>query len=1065
MEKIASAFLSMRAMAIGLLLFFVAIATATFVESYQTTQAAKLWIYNAKWFEILLAFLAVNLIANIFRYQMWKREKIASFMFHISFIVILLGAWITRYISYEGKMMIREGAVSNIVYSADPYLWVNINDGKLQYTIDKLAYMAEGYWNNNANLNIDFPNHPSRVKIEYVDFKSKYIDTIEMGDQYKTSALDIVTDGMKSNYVLPGEIFNQNGVSIAFSQQQVIGVNIYRRNDTLRIRPSMPLQYIPMKEMQKARQTGVMPSDSAFVHLVPGQEDVFHTTTLYQIAGQQFVFKQELKHVGRKLIPTGSKNRGADYLTVKVSDGKESKLVRLEGGMGEIGKPEFFQLNGLNYHLEYGSKRIPIPFYIKCQDFELKRYAGSGMPSSYASYLQVLDTAHNEFGTKYLFMNHVMDYGGYRFFQSSYDQDEHGTILSVNHDFWGTNITYLGYLLMTIGMLFNLFAPASRFRESLRKLSKSAATTAMILFVSAFSTVYAQDAGQQAEHEHTHAHAHDVAPTENPVAYFISDAESEKLATLLVLDPVQSNRYIPFHTLADEILRKVYRSNKYEGYNAVQTVLCIQMYPQYWMDKKIIQIPSALREPYHLESYVSLKDIMDDQGNFKFLTAYNDAMRLAESKQSETQKKMIKLGEKFQVLLQLVNWRFFNVVPKSGDPNFKWYSPFSQELSAKDSSKSVLVLRYVSSLAKNARDNGNYVDSDKMLAEIKAMQRAETKTPDLPSESHIQVEISYNKMGIFKNTMYTYLLVGVILMLLFFIKTLHGPDEKAARKYNIIRKILMVVLWIIFLYHGSGLAMRSYISGHAPWSDGYEAIVFIGWITMLAGLIFSRKNEGIIAGAVILSSFMLMVTELNLLDPQITPLQPVLQSYWLMIHVAIITSSYGFLGLSFILGIFNLIFFIGRNEKNSERISKNIAELTHVSELNMTIGLFMLTIGTFLGGIWANESWGRYWGWDPKETWALASVLVYAVIMHLRYIPGIKGKFAFNVASIWGFSAIIFTFLGVNFILVGMHSYANGDGSIIFPPSVWITVAVFLIFTLWAGWKNRRFNAQQRLKL
>jgi cytochrome c-type biogenesis protein CcsB len=252
--------------------------------------------------------------------------------------------------------------------------------------------------------------------------------------------------------------------------------------------------------------------------------------------------------------------------------------------------------------------------------------------------------------------------------------------------------------------------------------------------------------------------------------------------------------------------------------------------------------------------------------------------------------------------------------------------------------------------------------------------------------------------------------------------------------------------------------MRWYISGHAPWSNGYEAVVFIAWVTMIAGFSFMRKNAVIIAGTAVLASLMVFVTEMNLLDPEITPLVPVLKSYWLMIHVAIITGSYGFLGLAAILAILNLNLYIFRTKKNGELVTININELTYVSEMTMTIGLFMLTIGTFLGGIWANESWGRYWGWDPKETWALVSVLVYAVILHLRYIPALKGKFVFNVVSLWGYSAILFTFFGVNFFLVGLHSYAQGDGFAKLPNWVYVTVGLFVLFTIVAAIRNRNYK-------
>lgn len=1067
MEKLAKGLFSMRAMAMGLFIFLSAIAIATFIESYENTQAAKLWIYNAKWFELLLAFLCVNLVANIFRFQMWKREKIAVLLFHISFIVIILGAWITRYISYEGMMMIREGAASNIVYTSDPYLWVNVNDGKeFQLTNDVKAILAESYPFNSVSMDIEFPKHKTPISIEYVDFKSKQIDTIQIDKKYKTSALDIVTDGMKSNYIIDNDIFSLNGLNIAFSEQLVNGVNIYRKNDTLRLRPNMPLQFIPMKEMQKARQSGIAPPDSVFVKVAPGEEVVFATTTLYQIAGQQFVFKQEIPNVGKILLPSGKRDVGSDYLTIKITDGSQSKIVRLEGGLKMVGVPVFFEFNGLNYHLEYGMKRIKIPFYMKCNDFMLDRYPGSDMPSSYASDLQVLDTANNEFGTKHVFMNHVLDYGGYRFFQSSYDADEKGTILSVNHDFWGTNVTYFGYLMMFIGMIFSLFAPNSRFRELMAnvKSSNSKKLTTVLLALVSFSSFGQNIETHTHKQEHNHTHEHTVQQMPNtpvkPVVYYISEEQSEELATLLVKD--FKNRVVPIHTVCDQLLRKLYRANKYEDRNAVQTILSIHMYPDYWMTQKVIQIPLALRGVHNLGDYASYAELTNENGDFKWIDEYNLALRKPESQQSEVQKKFIKLGEKYQVFIGVINWNYMKIIPFTEGKVTNWFMPFNQELMMKDTVTSKLALTYISALNDAAKTNNDFSKATKLLNALKEAQRRIAPASTIPSETHAKIEVSYNKMEIFKNSEYSYLLLGLGLMIVFFIRVLFNPSEKSENRYSKIRKVFVFFLVFVFLYHGVGLGLRWYISGHVPWSDGYEAIVFIAWVTMLAGLIFSRTNPGILAGSALLAAFMIFVTELNLLDPEITNLQPVLKSYWLMIHVAIITSSYGFLGLACILGIFNMILYLFRNPENAKNATRNINELTYVSEMTMTVGLFMLTIGTFLGGIWANESWGRYWGWDPKETWALVSVLVYAIILHFRFIPGLKGKFAFNVASMWGYAAILFTFFGVNFILVGLHSYANGDGSVNLPIWVWMLILVFLIATIFAGIRNKQYLKAQR---
>jgi cytochrome c-type biogenesis protein CcsB len=320
----------------------------------------------------------------------------------------------------------------------------------------------------------------------------------------------------------------------------------------------------------------------------------------------------------------------------------------------------------------------------------------------------------------------------------------------------------------------------------------------------------------------------------------------------------------------------------------------------------------------------------------------------------------------------------------------------------------------------------------------------------------VAYEIRYNKLSIFKTVYQSYISLGLLLLVLYIVG-LFGTDSAPRTKVlRFIKVVLIAFSTLLFLYHGTGLGFRWFISGHAPWSNGYEAIVFIAWVTVLAGGLFMRKVEVALSVALILASMMLFVSELNLLDPEISPLVPVLKSYWLMIHVAIITSSYAFLGLSFILGLLNLCFYLFQHPKRGEKLSNHIQQITAVNEMTMTVGIFMLTIGTFLGGVWANESWGRYWGWDPKETWALVSILVYAIILHLRFIPGLKSPFTFNLWAFWGYSAILFTYFGVNFMLVGLHSYAQGDGLGSFPNWLIYTIIFFMILSILSYVKYRK---------
>jgi len=1081
-QRLNAIVFSMKSMSVALFIFLVAIGAATFIESIYGIQSAKIIIYNALWFEVLLTFLTINLIANIFRYQMWKPEKIAMFTFHISFIVIMIGAALTRYVGFEGMMVIREGTSSNFIYTADPHLLVFAQDKQsgTTKTIAEKKFMSI-ITDNDFEMNLDIKG--KNVSVRYVDFQTRMIDSLVINQSFKETALELVTDGMQSNFVGEGDIFMIGAVPLAYQKTlETPGIEIRNNKDSMEIRTSVPIKYLPMWRMQESRKTGAPIADSSYVEIPLNKWSKFPTTTLYQVGNKQFVFKRSIPHAKKMLVSSGRKDVGSDYLTVELNDGKSKKTVQLEGGMSQIPTPERFELNGIIYQLEFGSIRKPIPFDVFCRDFQLDKYPGSESPSSFASELTVVDTKKKYERNVRVFMNNVMDYSGYRFFQSSYELDnpqtpenEEATKLSVNFDWWGTNVTYVGYLLMSIGMLLSLFAPIGRFRDLNQKLEKlnirKTNLLATVLLFVAFN-LQAQDSHNHHDndgHHHAHdGHDHDHVELQNVEHNHTSNPKNktkalfrvpskehvDKLSALLVLD--YDGRVVPFHTLSDQILRKIYRDNKYKDLNAVQVVLSMHMYPQYWLEQPLVQVPSAVRERLKLKDYATPLELADEEGNFKWLKEYKIAHQKLESQRNEFDKKLIKLNEKFEVVQGVFTWQYMRIIPRKNDPENKWFLPASAEVLSQDSTATILAFQYLQSIDEAAKTK-NFKKADEILASLIKQQRLDGKAV-VPTERIVGIEISYNKMNIFKNTYRIYGLVGLLMLILFFIQIFNKRPKEQLKWFSNSRKFFVFTLIVFFIYHGVGLGFRWAISGHAPWSNGYEAMVFIAWVTMIAGFAFSKKNPAVLAGTAILASLIIFVSELNLLDPEITPLVPVLKSYWLMIHVAIITGSYGFLGLSFILGFFNLILYTARTRKNGELLTINISEITYISEMTMTVGLFMLTIGTFLGGVWANESWGRYWGWDPKETWALVSVLVYAIILHLRFIPALNGKFLFNVVSFWGYSAILFTFFGVNFMLVGLHSYAQGEGLGKFPTWLLVTIFVLAIFTTIAAIRNSSYN-------
>jgi len=274
--------------------------------------------------------------------------------------------------------------------------------------------------------------------------------------------------------------------------------------------------------------------------------------------------------------------------------------------------------------------------------------------------------------------------------------------------------------------------------------------------------------------------------------------------------------------------------------------------------------------------------------------------------------------------------------------------------------------------------------------------------------------------------------------------------------FNYIVKGLIAIIIGLFVFHTLGLGARWYISGNAPWSNAYESIIYVAWATMLFGLYFGRKSALTIAATTFLTAVILAFAHQNWLDPEIANLQPVLNSYWLLIHVSIIVASYGPFSLAMILGIFSLFLIAFTTKKNKKKLDLAIKELTIINEMSITVGLIMLTIGNFLGGMWANESWGRYWGWDPKETWALISIMLYAFVLHMRLIPGLRSRFTFNLWSIITYASIMMTYFGVNFYLSGLHSYASGD-KVITPTSVYYSVGFVAILGTFAWFKYKKY--------
>ncbi len=1005
----------MKLMSILILLFAFAIGYATFIENDFGRSTSKALIFSKWWFEGILILLTYNMINNLIKRKLFRLDKIAALTFHLAFICILIGAGITRYISYEGMMHIREGDSTNLFISDDTFLQVHIDDKKHQYKYDKKLYLS-GITSNIFNLNVNFKDN--NIAISSIEFLPNVKDSLFVGYEGGKKMLHLIVpgeNGMQDEFLSDKEQRIIKGEFFTFNNPLVGAINF--SSDSNLIYCNSP-NFVNVMSMA-TREVSSFDSLQSFL---------FNKKTLHTINGLNLVLKNVLDNA--KHIPISNSNvmvDGAeDALIVKVMANGKEHLITLYGGKGYAGSDEVFAIDNLNFKLSYGSKYYTTPFRVKLRDFQLDRYAGSMSPSSYAAEVSILDGENEE--EHRIFMNNVLQYGGFRLFQSSYDKDEKGTILSVNHDWWGTLVTYIGYFLLILGFVLVFLTKKTRYNSLTQKLKKLSVVILLPLLFS--NSVFATD----------------VIPA-NYIANF--DA-------LVVQD--NGGRLKPVHTQTSEYLRKIYGKGKYNNQSATQVIIGMMHDPVSWSKEPIIKVShQKLRELLNnsdLNSkYISVcfNDFFGENGHYLLTKDVEQAYEKLPKDRGQFDKDVIKVDERVNICFAVFSGGIFRLFPLPNDSNNTWLSYTSVvEFSGNDSLFVANIMPMYFRGIKDGVENNNWSSADSIVSYIHKFQ-ARYGAEVLPEKVKINLEITTNKLGLFSKLFLYYFILG--LLLISFVIVQLFQEKKWVSVF------ISILKWLVisgFIVHTFGLVARWYISGHAPWSNGYESMIYIAWATILSGIIYTKRSVLTLAATAVVSGLLLMVAHLNWLDPEITNLVPVLKSYWLMIHVAIITASYGFLVLGAILGLISLWLIVFTNSDNKMKLKNTLTEITIINEKTLEVGLFMLTVGTFLGGVWANESWGRYWGWDPKETWALVSVLIYTFVLHMRFIPALRSKFTFNMVSMFAIWTIIMTYFGVNYYLSGLHSYAAGDPMPI-PTFVYYLFALMVLSAILGKIKYKKY--------
>lgn len=634
-----------------------------------------------------------------------------------------------------------------------------------------------------------------------------------------------------------------------------------------------------------------------------------------------------------------------------------------------------------------------LPFSITLNQFEIIYYKGTLAPMDFISHISVADKdCHRQIQGK-VSMNHIFSYQHYRFYQSGYSEDNEGSVFSVSHDPYGIGITYAGYTLLLLSTVFFFFSPQSRFRQLLKSpLLHRSLTVILLLFAFSLNSNFLK--------------------ANSPSPKVLPREVAEHFGDLYIL---YNNRICPLQTFARDFTIKLYGSSSYKGLTPEEVLTGWLFYYDSWKNEPIIRIKSnEARKLLEIEgNYARLKDYISTINEYKLEKMMN---HIRSGEQVTDKRGIEEADEKFNIINLVCTGAMMKIFPcrNIAGKTLEWYSQSDQLPQDMDNDKWVFIrksMSYVNEMIVMKK----YNDACLLLEKIKKYQQKECDGL-LPADNKFKAEKIYNQFDYSKSVAMACICIGLIC----FIYYCHcmASQKRTSRKAII---ILNILLWIVFTYLSAAICLRGYVSNHLPLSNGFETMQFMAWCTLLLTFLLQRKFAMLLPFGFLLCGLTLMVSMLGESNPQITQLMPVLQSPLLSIHVVVIMIAYSLLAFIMLNGVTAVIL-----HQLQKECKEQIERLQIISQIILYPAIFLLAIGIFIGAVWANVSWGRYWGWDPKEVWALITMLVYALALHPRSLPWFHRTMFFHVFCITAFITVLITYFGVNFLLGGMHSYANG---------------------------------------
>ena len=645
---------------------------------------------------------------------------------------------------------------------------------------------------------------------------------------------------------------------------------------------------------------------------------------------------------------------------------------------------------------EQGMKEEKLPFSLCLQKFEAKMHDGTNAVADYSSKFTVIDGDDKSEGE--VSMNNIYSRRSYRLYQSSYDEDGKGSVLAINADPYGIPVTYTGYALLFISLVWMLFDPKGGYRKLLKSplLKKGALITALILSMGNIQTLHAESATGNLQNA--------VLPKET----------AEKFGELHIL---YNDRICPVQTFALDFCKKIYGARSYQGLTAEQVLSGWVFYGNTWANEPFIKIKSGeMKTAMNLPDYASLNTFFNREMGGYTIGQY--VQEYYNGQQDKFHQQAADIDGKIQIIMELREGISLKVLPYTFTKNVKatkdhpfikagtttWFSPVDKLPQAVEH-QHALYIRNVFSLLNGDVKAGNTSRVNEFFVKMKKYQEVSSGN-SLPTATQYKAERINNAFPFATILFMANLTLGFIA--LFY--TIYRMMKK--REIKVLNIALPILLGISFLALTFGLALRWIISGNIPMSNGYESMLTVAWFVMLISILMQLRIRIVMVFGFLISGFFLLVSHINQMDPAIGQMMPVLNSPLLSIHVSIIMMSYALLSLTFICGIMGIC------------LRSHGEELQALSRIFLYPALTTMGFGIFIGAIWANVSWGNYWSWDSKETWALITFMIYAVVVHTQSLPVFRKPLVYHIYITLAFLSIAMTYFGVNYFLTGMHSYA-----------------------------------------